>query len=85
MRSAVSHRPTFDEPPAWVPYHPSHTAVLERRYRLMEFRFPKGPWRSSKSEAEQDAIRAGCASRDYGQVFMTVPAWIAMEVLIERA
>ncbi|MGQ3101056.1 MAG: hypothetical protein ACT6Q5_13495 [Sphingopyxis solisilvae] len=58
----------------------------KRQYALAYFRQQIGPWRWTKAEVEQDALRRGDASRDRGSkvVYLTVPADILeREVLVE--
>jgi hypothetical protein len=48
------------------------------RWRLMMFGRPIGPWRSSRREADLDAIFSGNGTYDeqLGCVFITAPAWL---------
>lgn len=49
---------------------------MKRQYALAYFRRQIGPWRWTRAEVEQDALRRGDASRDRGSmvVYLTVPA-----------
>jgi hypothetical protein len=73
-RPPLGYRPQDREHAAWCQAHRERN----RRYRLMIFDQPAGPWRSGLDEAQRDAVRGGHGSRceQTGQMFMTVPAWI---------
>ena len=58
-------------------------------YRVVSFGKPKGPWRSSRRQAQGDAIKLGLGSYDdWGKFYATVPGdieWIHGDQLRLRA
>ena len=51
-----------------------------KRFRVVVFGRPRGPWRSELRQAQQDAIDLDLGSYDgWGTFFITVPADIEVE------